>query len=52
MEETRDIDADSDGSEDDSSEEERYILLVLMGVDCSRLTGLKTVMTKKTKLLS
>ena len=52
LEETRDIDADSDGSEDDSSEEERYILLVLMGVDCSRLTGLKTVMTKKTKPLS
>lgn len=24
LEETRDIDADSDGSEDDSSEEERY----------------------------
>lgn len=26
LEETRDIDADSDGSEDDSSEEERYDL--------------------------
>lgn len=52
LEETRDIDADSDGSEDDSSEEERYTLFAIVGVDCSRLTGLKTVMTKKTKLLS
>lgn len=28
LEETRDIDADSDGSEDDSSEEERFVALI------------------------
>lgn len=38
LEETRDIDADSDGSEDDSSEDERYGLsggLVMIQADRS-----------------